>query len=290
MHPSHIPINADLLKRLYVDERLTAEAIAARISCAPITILRRLRRFGIPARSRGPLHQSRTLSGDIAWSPSLAWALGLIATDGNLSRDGRHLTLTSIDRDLLETLRACLNLSVAITPHGGGHGQRGLRVQWSDRHFYDWLVGIGLTPAKSLTLRPLAVPDAVFADFLRGCIDGDGSITTYIDRYNTFKKPTYMYTRLFVSIVSASPGFLEWLHATIQRLIGLSGHLTVQRSLLHSDLWCLRYAKRESLALLRWIYREPNAPCLRRKRNIAAEFLVPRSPSPRRGPGRPVVL
>jgi hypothetical protein len=55
MHPSYIPIDADLLKRLYVDERLTAEAIAARLGCSPITILRRLRRFGIPARPRGPL-------------------------------------------------------------------------------------------------------------------------------------------------------------------------------------------------------------------------------------------
>jgi hypothetical protein len=120
--------------------------------------------------------------------------------------------------------------------------------------------------------------------------DGDGSITTYVDRYNTFKKPTYVYTRRFVSLVSASPRFLEWIRATVQRLAGLAGHLTVKRSTLHSDLWCLRYAKRESLALLRWIYREPNAPCLGRKRKIAAEFLVPRTPSLHRGPGRPVVL
>lgn len=290
MQPSYIPIDAELLRQLYVDERLTADAIAARLHCSPITVLRRLRRFGIPARPRGPLHQARTLNGDITWSPNLAWVVGLIATDGNLSRDGRHLTLTSIDRDLLETLRVCLNLGVAITPQSGGHGHSGLRVQWSDRHFYDWLVGIGLTPAKSLTLRPLAIPDAVFSDFLRGCIDGDGSITTYIDRYNTFKKPTYVYTRLFVSIVSASPRFLEWLRATVQRLVGLSGHLIVKRSPLHKNIWCLRYAKRESLALLRWIYREPDAPCLRRKHDIAAQFLVPRSPPTRRGPGRPVVL
>ena len=290
MHVSYIPIDADLLRRLYVDQRLTAEAIAARLGCSPITVFRRLRRFGIPARPRGPLHQARTLGGDLAWSAGLAWAVGLIATDGNLSGDGRHLSVVSKDRDVLETLRVCLNIRAAITSHPGGHGHSALRVQWGDRHFYDWLLSIGLTPAKSLTLRPLAVPDTVFPDFLRGCIDGDGSITTYVDRYNTFKKPTYVYTRLFVSLVSASPRFLEWIRATVQRLAGLAGHLTVKRSTLHSDLWCLRYAKRESLALLRWIYREPNAPCLGRKRKIAAEFLVPRTPSPRRGPGRPVVL
>jgi hypothetical protein len=48
------------------------------------------------------------------------------------------------------------------------------------------------------------VPDEYFVDFLRSCIDGDGSITTYTDRYNTFKNPQYVYARLYVSLVSAS--------------------------------------------------------------------------------------
>jgi hypothetical protein len=101
---------------------------------------------------------------------------------------------------------------------------------WSDRRACDWLIRLGLTPAKSLTLGSVAVPDEYFADFLRGCIDGDGSIVTYVDRYNTFKSPAYVYTRLFVSIVSATPRFVERLRAMIHRLRGLSGSLTVKRA------------------------------------------------------------
>jgi hypothetical protein len=290
MHPTYVAIESGLLRRLYVDERLTAEAIAARIGCAPITILRRLRRYGIRARSRGPLQQAKTLNGDVTWSANLAWAVGLIATDGNLSGDGRHLSLVSKDRDLLETFCACLHLDVAITPHLSGHGRSGLRVQWSDRQFYDWLIGVGLTPAKSLTLGPLAIPDEWFVDFFRGCIDGDGSIVTYIDRYNTFKKPEYVYKRLYVSIVSASLRFVDWLQATVRRLTGLAGELTVRRSPARNDIWRLRYAKAESLALLRWMYYSPDVPCLRRKRTTATVFLV-RCEQPRRhGPGRPMVV
>ena len=37
------------------------------------------------------------------------------------------------------------------------------------------LVSLGLTPRKSLTLGALAVPDELFPDFFRGCIDGDSS-------------------------------------------------------------------------------------------------------------------
>lgn len=197
MNALHVSIDPDLLKRLYMDERLTATEIAARVGCAPNTILRRLQRFAIPARPRGPSHQARTLNGDIRWSPNLAYAVGLIATDGNLSRDGRHLSVTSKDHDLLETFRACLNVTAAIRPHGRGSAGR--------RRFYEWLLDIGLTPAKSLTLGALAIPDDVFADFVRGCIDGDGSVTVYVDRQHTHKSARYVYERLYVTLFYCKP-------------------------------------------------------------------------------------
>ena len=233
------------------------------------------------------MHQAKTLNGDISWSPNLAYAVGLIATDGNLSGDGRHLSLTSKDRDLLETFRACLNIGAAITPHGSGHGSAGLRVQWGDRHFYDWLVGIGLTPAKGLTLRPLAIPDALFADFARGCIDGDGSVTVYVDTYNTNKSERYVYERLYVSLVSASHVFLDWMQATIYRVFSLKGSITVRRTEGRSPIWRLRYAKSESIELLRRIYYSPTVPCLTRKRAIAEPFLQPLGHAPSRPVGRP---
>jgi len=285
--PPYVPIDPELLRRLYVDERLTTDAIAARVGCAPITILRRLRRFGIPARKRGRLPQAKTLNGDIEWSPNLAYAVGLIATDGNLSGDGRHLAVASKDRDLLETLRTCLNISAAITPHGSGFGRAGLRVQWGDRHFYDWLIGIGLTPAKSLTLRPLAIPDSVFADFVRGCIDGDGSVTVYLDTYHAAKNERYVYERLYVSLVSASHAFLDWIRATTHRVLSIEGSITVKRAEGRSPLWRPCYAKSESIELLRRIYYSSTVPCLVRKRATAEPFLRPRGYAPARGVGRP---
>jgi len=181
------------LKNLYVDEGLTTSEVATRFGCSAMTILRRLMRFQIPVRPRGtcPKHADRRRGltpAWAAWSPALAYAVGLIATDGNLSPDGRHLSIPSKDLDLLESLRGCLGLTNSIGRHSSARGHIH-RLQWGDRLFYDWLQSIGLTPAKSLTLGPLAVPDEYFVDFFRGCIDGDGSITTYVDRYNTFKKP-----------------------------------------------------------------------------------------------------
>ena len=289
-------IDPEVLRRLYVDERLTTGEVAARLGCGATTVARRLRRFGISARPRGPSPGHAFERGTATpyrrthWSPETAYVVGLIATDGNLSGNGRSVSITSKDLDLLETVRACLGLRTEMSPVKGGYGTTCYRVQGSDRRFYRWLLGIGLTPAKSLTLGPLDIPDEYFADFLRGCIDGDGSIVTYVDRYNTPKSPAYVYTRLFVSIVSASPRFVEWMQTRIQSLRGLSGSLMIRRSAGRRDMWCLRYAKRESLAVLRWIYYAPELASLGRKRDIAAPFLRPPDSPRRRGPGRPMVL
>jgi len=294
--PAHVLIDPEVLRRLYVDERLTTGEVAARLGCGATTVARRLRRFGISARPRGPSPGHAFERGTATpyrrthWSPETAYVVGLIATDGNLSGNGRSVSITSKDLDLLETVRACLGLRTEMSPVKGGYGTTCYRVQWSDRRFYRWLLGIGLTPAKSLTLGPLDIPDEYFADFLRGCIDGDGSIVTYVDRYNTPKSPAYVYTRLFVSIVSASPRFVEWMQTRIQSLRGLSGSLMIRRSAGRRDMWCLRYAKRESLAVLRWIYYAPELASLGRKRDIAAPFLRPPDSPRRRGPGRPMVL
>ncbi len=292
---TRVRIAEETLRELYVAQQLTLAQIATRCDVSEITVRRRLSELAIPIRSRGRLPKRLRDRPELEnhspeWTADLAYVVGLIATDGCLSRDGRHLVLTSKDVDLLETVRRCLGITARATatsnePPGSCH-----RLQWSDCVFYRWLIDIGLTPAKSLTLGPVAVPDPCFRDFLRGCIDGDGSITTYTDRYNTFKKPTYVYTRLFVKLVSASPRFLHWVRATVQRLIGLTGSLTVQRVELRNDLWVLKYAKGESLTLLRWLYYEWDLPSLGRKRDIAACFLARRDPPPRRGPGRPMVV
>jgi hypothetical protein len=277
------------LQELYATQRLTIEQVARRFGLAPTTISRRLRDFGISARPRGPVATTPSAREPLVWTPDLAYVVGLIATDGNLSRKPGQIAIMSNDTDLLDVVRRRLGLNVDVKPHRGGYGTRCHRLVWSDRRFYDWLVAIGLTPAKSLTLGPLAVPDDYFTDFFRGCIDGDGSIVSYTDRYNTFKSASYVYTRLYVSIVSASR-FIEWLRASVQQLAKLVGHVDVRRSVGRHDVWRLRYAKRESLALLRWMYYADDITCLVRKRRIAAPFLIPRKVPAVRRPGRPVVL
>ena len=265
-------------------------AVAKRFGCSSITVARRLLRHAIVPRPRGPIPLNPTITAPRhGWSAELAWAVGLIATDGNLSPDGRHLVVRSKDVDMLETLRRCLGLKNRIVNTPNGRGGEYHSLQWCDREFYLWLLDIGLTPAKSLTLGPLAVPDAYFADFFRGCVDGDGSVLVYTDRYHLAKKNTYIYERLYVSIVSASYAFIDWLRTSVSRLAGELGSLTKEQKAGKNPLWKLRYAKAQSIRLIRWMYYSPNVPCLARKQTRAAQFLSPLGFASRRSNGRPKV-
>src|SRR5262249_28404959 len=220
------------------------------------------------------------------WSADIAYVVGLIATDGNLGRKRAAISIVSKDVDLLDTVKRCVGVPTPIRPHGGGYRNRWYRLGWRSREPYTWLRGIGLTPAKSLTLGALAIPDDYFADFFRGCIDGDGSILNYTDRYHTKKNERYVYDRLYVSIVSASPRFIEWLQTAVCRLIDVRGSIRVRREAGKQPVWLPRYAKAESIRLLAWMYHAPNAPCLERKRIVAERFLVPLGHSFLSLPGR----
>ena len=163
-----------------------------------------------------------------SWSAEVAWIVGLMASDGNLARTGQRLSLTSNDVELLESVRSILGI---------GNGSGGCAGGWATlatgcsggTGLYGWLTDIGLTPRKSLTLGPLTVPDKYFADFFRGCIDGDGTILVYTDRHHATRNATYVYERLYLSIVSASRPFVIWLQETIDRLTGAAAPSTTNR-------------------------------------------------------------
>ncbi len=191
------------------------------------------------------------------WRPEFAYALGLLATDGNLSPDGRHISLTSKDIDLLKTFKKCLGIENSIGKNYGGFGNKKTscnRVQFGDVIFYRWLLELGLTPNKSKTIGTLKIPKKFFFDFLRGCFDGDGSINAYWDpRW----KSSYMF---YLKFYSGSIHFLQWLQKTIFNLSGVCGNIRFSK-----NCYDLEFAKTASRTLLRKIYYSDNAPRLERK-------------------------
>ncbi len=193
----------------------------------------------------------------LGWSSNFAYALGLIASDGSLSKDGRHIVLTSVDKDQLKNFLHCLRIRSSIRAYKGSDGKTASRVQIGDVLFYKFLQGIGLTPAKSKTIGPLQIPQEFFFDFLRGVFDGDGSTYSYWDKR---WRSSFMF---YLTFVSASPPFIDWLRENIKKLSRTDGHISSSKG---RNLCQLRYAKKEALVVMRKMYEKKQCICLRRKR------------------------
>lgn len=192
------------------------------------------------------------------WSGDMAYATGLMATDGNLSMDGRHLELTSKDLDQIENFLACIDRTAKITKKTSGFtGKEVNRVQFSDVGLYSFLVSVGLTPNKTKSLGEIKVPDEFFFDFLRGHHDGDGSFHSY---YDPRWKKSFMF---YLSFISASPLHINWLQKRIEELVGAKGHVSKSKT---STILQLKYAKKEGLMILERMYANPSSTHLVRKR------------------------
>ena len=191
------------------------------------------------------------------WSSNLAYAVGLLATDGCLSPPGHLIDLTSKDREQLENFRHCIGVDLKITKKYSG-GREYLRIQFKNVLFYSFLISIGLTPAKSKTLSKLAIPEKYFFHFLRGVFDGDGSIYSYWDpRW----KSSFMF---YVCFASASRAFIDWLRENVERQLSIRGHVTIAK---RNICYQLKYAKSDGLKILRRMYHNtPKGSYLSRKR------------------------
>jgi hypothetical protein len=106
-HPSNVraQFSENLLRELYLAERLTIARVSSRLGIAPTTVRRRLAALGLQVRRRGPIPRwDAGVTGEhrFQWTAELAWVIGIIATDGNLSSNGRSVAVTSKDVDLPE--------------------------------------------------------------------------------------------------------------------------------------------------------------------------------------------
>lgn len=192
----------------------------------------------------------------IEWSPNFAYAIGLLTADGCLSKDGRHIDMTSKDKPQVTLFKKCLGLATKVSGKYSGAGNLSYHTQFGDVLFYRFLESIGLTAAKSKTISSVSVPQEYFLDFLRGYFDGDGSSYSYFD-------PVYAKSyRFYVSFTSASPKFLDWLKAGLHEKLGIKGHVSHNRNTPYAQL---KYSKKEAIILTEGIYYAENLPCLRRK-------------------------
>lgn len=204
---------------------------------------------------RGPKPKEKI---NTKWSADLAYAVGLITTDGSLSKNGRIIDFTSKDKVLVQTLINTLGIKATIGEKYNGKKQISFRVQIGSVLFYKFLVKIGMLPNKSKIVGVIKIPKKYFADFLRGHFDGDGSSYSYFDKR---WKNSFMF---YMSFVSASKEHIVWLQKNNSILYGVTGYI---KKVKDKEFYELRYAKKEGMAIAVKMYYNAQVPCLERKKN-----------------------
>lgn len=166
--------------------------------------------------------------------------LGVLATDGNIYKNRVKLSVQQSDKNWLELYAKLCGLNILNDPKGMLH------VSFKNRRVKDYLVSLGITPAKSKTLY---YKGNINWDFVRGVIDGDGTIT----------KATPINIRIF----SASYSFLEQLRSFFTSE-GIETTINFNRNRVHQ---LAIYRIKSVIEVYTKLYYHKEVPCLGRKRD-----------------------
>jgi hypothetical protein len=185
-----ISLTKETLNKLYFKQNKSLEDIAKEYGTSRQNVMKIMKRYGLVRRPRS---RARYLAMDAGkfpklmqyeinekvfsiWSPQMAWALGLLLTDGHIH--GNNVKLASVDIDLLEKVKNILNLSKPIITSKQSYDKSKLiyYLAFSSKRMREDLNKLGLIEKKSLILVFPDVPEKYIRHFIRGCWDGDGSV------------------------------------------------------------------------------------------------------------------
>jgi intein-encoded DNA endonuclease-like protein len=199
------------------------------------------------------------------WTPAMAYVLGFFAADGCMSknkRGGHFIEFQITDGDLLEKIRDAMGSQHVISLRPGKNNEQlRYRLQIGSKELFSDLLGLGMTPRKSLTLQMPPVPDEYLAYFVRGYFDGDGNV--YANEYQRSGRRTPSMT-LLTGFTCGSKGFLEALHGRLHEGGIVSGGSIFRRS----GYFRLYYSVRDSCKLYRFMYNTESDLFLARKKAI----------------------
>lgn len=225
-------------------------------------------------KTRNPLWSQKSIEIFFnTWTPELAYFLGYFAADGCMyhSRNGGYSTggyyveFTSIDRELVETIRLItgsknkIELASRWRPMISRQRNR-YKLRLVSKRAYEYLRQLGFTPNKTLTLNFPYVPNKLLGSFVRGYFDGDGHV--YAGKY-TAKSRRQSRQVLQVGFTSGSKPFLEEFHKRLKEIASIPGGSLVKRSNHH---YVLQYSANSSRQLYSFMYPSTTVPCLNRKR------------------------
>lgn len=208
------------------------------------------------------------------------YLLGAYITDGNVFfyRNGKSCktTISSKDIDWLQMINdiICEDNLISLKEKRGE-----LRI--TDPEIGKILDANGCHPNKSLTVKLPDIPEKYFRDFIRGSIDGDGSITLPQKKVVRPYK-TYSYKVPTAYLCSASKEFIDAISIKLISL-GLKHYVItlkpkrrkIRDTTINSTtpMYRILFNGEDCYHLINWLYYSDELICMTRKKKIAHEII-----------------
>jgi hypothetical protein len=150
------------------------------------------------------------------------YLLGAFITDGCVSYNTSHspdkkyysCELKSADHDWLQTISKLCGDDLLLKK---ASNSQCLRLRIHNTKIAEWLISYNCVPNKTLTVKFPNIPEKYLSDFIRGCWDGDGSISN-IKRKNGYLEPK-------AQLYSASKSFIYDLQKTLLQKYKIISHI-----------------------------------------------------------------
>jgi hypothetical protein len=204
------------------------------------------------------------------------YLLGAYMTDGNISDRKYNIScsISSKDKIWIE------NIQQIICPTKPIYSSKQSICYTSivfDVNSVNWLSSYGCKPRKSKTLIiEKNIPEKYHQDFIRGLIDGDGSISSC--KYKKIKNnKEYWYTKKTIYLCSASKIFIDQIASIIPNSINKSiVTILPKQSIIRGKLvmptcniYRLQFNDKNAKLLAEWIYYTNHRISMPRKKELA---------------------
>lgn len=261
----------------YKTKPMTIKELCDKFNLCNVTIIKILNKYNIKRYNRTKLfspqldeHYFENIDNE-----EKAYFLGLIVSDGciysqNIRSSMVTITLQGCDKYILERFIKCIKSNKHITSDGRGC----FEIQILSDIMVNDLRKYGLFENKSLhTIFPKNLPKDLYCHFIRGLIDGDGSISFYNRQNRCCHVKAIRFCQGNKKFVE---DFIKFLHDNIGTKI-----INVYQE--KENLWSCAYrANSDMILLINYLYKDATIYLTRKKEKcdlIYKEFLKYKSNS-----------
>ena len=188
-------------------------------------------------------------------------------TDGNISKKQAAANLTVKDKDWIESIRDCICPEKPLILD-----RQYYKLSITNKDIVSWLQDNKCTTAKTFTLDLPDIPLHFLPDFIRGIIDGDGSISFKLEKKN----------KISCNLLGASKTFMIKFSNLLKNIGFKFSFMTLKNgrertyknnSWNEKEYYRINFYGTNTYKFLKWIYYPNNELSLKRKEILANKII-----------------